>query len=156
MSAHSSRWARGSSSSANPQMRISDADRAEVADRLSKHYSDGRLDQAEFNERLDRAMNAKTQADLNGLFADLPPTAEPDKAVKTVRQPDRRPRTRRPVQRVIGLILITVVAIFVARALMWPFFGFAGHVLFVPVPWILIAIVAFLCWRYATRHRRQP
>ena len=158
MSAHSSRWARGSTGSANPQMRISDADRAEVADRLSKHYSDGRLDQAEFNERLDRAMNAKTQADLNGLFADLPATDEPDKAAKAVRQPDQRPRNRRPVQRVLGLILITVVAIFVARALMWPFFGlfgFAGHVLFVPVPWILIAIVAFLCWRYATRHRRR-
>ena len=159
MSAHSSRWARGSTSSASPQMRISDADRAEVADRLSKHYSDGRLDQAEFNERLDRAMNAKTRADLNGLFADLPPTDEPDKAVKTARPPDQRPGNRHPVQRVLGLILITVVAIFVARALMWPFFGFfgfAGHLLFVPVPWILIAIVAFLCWRYATRHRRRP
>ena len=158
MSAHSSRWARGSTGSANPQMRISDADRAEVTDRLSKHYSDGRLDQAEFNERLDRAMNAKTQADLNGLFADLPATDEPDKAVKAPRPPDRRPANRRPVQRVVGLILITVVAIFVARALMWPFFGlfgFAGHVLFVPVPWILIAIAAFLCWRYATRHRRR-
>jgi hypothetical protein len=140
-------------------MRISDADRAEVADRLSKHYSDGRLDQAEFNERLDRAMNAKTQADLNGLFADLPATDEPDKVAKAVRQPDQRPRNRRPVQRVLGLILITVVAIFAARALMWPFFGlfgFAGHVLFVPVPWILIAIAAFVCWRYATRHRRRP
>lgn len=159
MSAHSSRWARGSAGPANPQMRISDADRAEVADRLSKHYSDGRLDQAEFNERLDRAMNAKTQADLNGLFADLPATDEPDKAAKAVRQPDQRPRNRRPVQRVLGLILITVVAIFATRALMWPFFGlfgFAGHVLFVPVPWILIAIAAFVCWRYATRHRRRP
>jgi hypothetical protein len=159
MSAHGSRWARGSASSANPQMRISDADRAEVADRLSKHYSDGRLDQAEFNERLDRAMKAKTRADLNGLFADLPPTDEPDKAVKTTRPPDRRPRNGHPVQRVLGLILIAVVAIFAARALMWPFFGFfgfAGHLLFVPVPWILIAIVAFLCWRYATRHRRRP
>ena len=159
MSAHSSRWARGSTGPANPEMRISDADRAEVADRLSKHYSDGRLDQTEFNERLDRAMNAKTQADLNGLFADLPATDEPEKAAKPVRQPDQRPRNRRPVQRVVGLILIAVVAIFVARALMWPFFGFfgfAGHVLFVPVPWILIAIAAFLCWRYATRHRRRP
>jgi hypothetical protein len=159
MSAHSSRWAWGSTAPASPQMRISDADRAEVADRLSKHYSDGRLDQAEFNERLDRAMNAKTQADLNGLFADLPATDEPAKAVKAARPPDQRPRNRRPVHRVLGLILITIVAIFIARALMWPFFGFfgfAGHVLFVPVPWILVAIVAFVCWRYATRHRRRP
>jgi Domain of unknown function (DUF1707) len=53
-------------------MRVSDADRAEVADRLAKHYSDGRLDQAEFDERLDQAMRAKTRADLSGLLADLP------------------------------------------------------------------------------------
>jgi hypothetical protein len=136
-------------------MRVSHAERTEVADRLSKHYGDGRLDEEEFNERLDRAMNAKTQADLNGLFADLPATSEPGKAAKAAQPSDRRPRSRHPVQRVLGLILITVVAIFVAHALMWPF-GLAGHVLFVPVPWILIAIVAFLCWRYATRHRRRP
>jgi hypothetical protein len=159
MSAHSSRWARGSTSSANPQMRISDADRAEVADRLSKHYSDGRLDQAEFNERLDRAMKAKTRSDLSGLFADLPAAGEPEQAVRAVPPPDRRPGNRHPVQRVLGLILIAVVTVIVARALMWPFFGlfgFFGHVLFVPVPWILVAIAAFLCWRYATRHRRRP
>jgi hypothetical protein len=53
-------------------MRVSDADRADVADRLAKHYSHGRLDQAEFDERLDRAMNAKTRADLVVLLADLP------------------------------------------------------------------------------------
>ena len=137
-------------------IRVSDAERQAVADRLAEHFSSGRLDQAEFDERVGRAMGAKTQADLNGLFADLPATDEPEKAVKAVQQPDRRPRNRRPAHRVLGLILITVVAIFVARALMWPFFGFFGHVLFVPVPWILIAIVAFVCWRYATRHRRRP
>jgi len=53
-------------------MRVSDADRADVADRLAKHYSYGRLDQPEFDERLDRAMNAKTRADLVVLLADLP------------------------------------------------------------------------------------
>ena len=57
---------------AGADVRASDAERTEVADRLSKHYSDGRLDQTEFNERLDRAMNAKTRADFHGLFFDLP------------------------------------------------------------------------------------
>ena len=52
----------------NPGMRISDADRAEMADHLSKQYGEGRLDQSEFNERLDRAMRAKTQSDLTGLL----------------------------------------------------------------------------------------
>jgi len=129
-----------------------------VADRLSRHYSDGRLDQAEFNERLDRAMKAKTRGDLSGLFADLPPIDEPGKAVKAMPTTDRRPEARRPPHRILGLILIVVVAVIVARALMWPFFGLAGffgHVLFVPVPWIVIAVIAFLCWRYATRHRRR-
>src|SRR5215470_2096395 len=69
-------WGRGSSgrraSQVNPSMRVSHAERTEVADRLSKHYGDGRLDEEEFNERLDRAMKAKTQSDLDGLFDDLP------------------------------------------------------------------------------------
>jgi hypothetical protein len=69
-------WGRGSSgrraSQADPNMRVSHAERTEVADRLSKHYGDGRLDEEEFNERLDRAMKAKTQSDLDGLFDDLP------------------------------------------------------------------------------------
>src|SRR5215471_9150333 len=68
-------WAAGYTrrrSTANPNLRVSDAERADVADRLSKHYGDGRLDQAEFNERMERAMSAKTQSDFAGLFADLP------------------------------------------------------------------------------------
>jgi Domain of unknown function (DUF1707) len=54
------------------EMRVGDAERAEVADRLAWHFSHGRLDQAELDDRLDRAMRAKTAADLNGLLADLP------------------------------------------------------------------------------------
>src|SRR5260370_29780616 len=60
--------------------RIGDAERTEVADRLAKHFSHGRLDEAEFGDRLDRAMRAKTMADLTGLLADLPesePVAPP-------------------------------------------------------------------------------
>ncbi len=60
----------------DPNLRVGDAERAEVTDRLAKHFSDGRLDHAEFTERMDQAMRAKTMADLNGLLADLP-EAEP-------------------------------------------------------------------------------
>jgi hypothetical protein len=58
----------------DPNLRVGDAERAEVTDRLAKHFSDGRLDHAEFSERMDRAMRAKTMADLTGLLADLPET----------------------------------------------------------------------------------
>jgi len=54
------------------QMRVGDAERSAIADRLAKHFSDGRLDEDEFNDRLDRAMRATTMADLTGLLADLP------------------------------------------------------------------------------------
>src|SRR5580700_2201344 len=55
-----------------PDLRVSDAERSEVADRLAEHYGEGRLDEAEFNERVDQAMRAKTRSDLAGLFDDLP------------------------------------------------------------------------------------
>jgi Domain of unknown function (DUF1707) len=58
-------------------LRISDAERAEVAELLATHYGDGRLDQAEFDQRLDQAMRAKTYRDLSGLLADLPPVPSP-------------------------------------------------------------------------------
>ena len=43
---------------------------------LSRHFADGRLDQAEFKARLDRAMGAVTRGDLDGLFDDLPRLAD--------------------------------------------------------------------------------
>ena len=58
-------------------MRLSDADRAEVADRLARHFGDGRLDQAEFDQRVSRAMAAKTVGDIQGLFDDLPDLGNP-------------------------------------------------------------------------------
>ena len=66
--------AAGRRRSSYADLRVSDAERTEVADLLSQHYGDGRLDQAEFDQRLDQAMQARTYRDLSGLFADLPPT----------------------------------------------------------------------------------
>ena len=65
--------AAGRRRSSYADLRVSDAERTEVADLLSQHYGDGQLDQAEFDQRLDQAMQAKTYRDLSGLFADLPP-----------------------------------------------------------------------------------
>ncbi|MGH9068105.1 MAG: DUF1707 SHOCT-like domain-containing protein, partial [Acidimicrobiales bacterium] len=55
------------------RMRVSDAERNQVAEELSRHFGDGRLDQAELDERMARTMGAKTRADLSGLLDDLPP-----------------------------------------------------------------------------------
>jgi Domain of unknown function (DUF1707) len=59
----------------NENMRISDADRDHVVERLREHYADGRLTSEELDERITTTLNAKTYGDLRGVMADLP---EPD------------------------------------------------------------------------------
>jgi len=66
-------------------LRVSDADRGAVADLLARHYGDGRLDQAEFDERVTRAMAARTGGDFQGLLDDLPDL--PDAPSDTVGEP---------------------------------------------------------------------
>ena len=56
----------------NPNLRASDADRDATADRLREHHTDGRLDQDEFQERLERCFAAKTAGELAELTRDLP------------------------------------------------------------------------------------
>ena len=56
----------------NPNLRASDADRDATADRLRQHHTDGRLDQDEFQQRLDRCFAAKTIGELTELTRDLP------------------------------------------------------------------------------------
>jgi len=96
-------------------LRISDAERADVADLLSKHYGDGRLDQAEFNQRLDQAMKAKTYADLDGILADLPRTdAEASEAPKATA---RRRHEHRHLRAVVLAVLLVIAVVIVAHTL---------------------------------------
>jgi hypothetical protein len=130
---------------ARPEMRVSDAERADVAERLSRHYGDGRLDQAEHNERLDQAMKAKTHADFDGLFADLP-GEEPEHAEPTA---VAAPRTaaigrRHPPRRLLFLAFIVVIAIGVGHAVAEFWF-----------PWLLIGLLVFLWLRFGPPHHRR-
>ena len=84
-------------------LRVSDAERGEVADALSRHFADGRLDQAEFKVRLDRAMGAVTRGDLDGRFHDLP-------------RPDDDPVPPRPRSRVLGTLVVVLVVAALASA----------------------------------------
>src|ERR1035438_601961 len=129
---------------ASPGLRVSDADRSDVADRLSKHYGDRRLDQAEFNERLDRAMSATTRSDLSGLLADLPGTEPPPETGRPQRPRPHRPHWGHWRRRVLAAALVIVIAVA------------AGHVLLRSyVPWLLIGVLAILWFRYGPWHRRR-
>jgi hypothetical protein len=56
----------------DPNLRASDADREATADQLREHHTAGRIDQEEFQERLDRCYAAKTVGELAELTRDLP------------------------------------------------------------------------------------
>jgi hypothetical protein len=58
-------------SPSSPALRASDADRDRVIELLRTAVADGRLDPAEFNERLDAALAARTIDALAPLTADL-------------------------------------------------------------------------------------
>jgi Domain of unknown function (DUF1707) len=114
-------------------MRVSDAERQAVADRLAVHYGDGRLDQAEFDERASRAMSAKTRADLDGILDDLP---EPGLAGApgVPRVPGMPVRRHRHGHSVITLALVVVIALAAVHAVMaftvpWLWLGFVALVL---------------------------
>jgi hypothetical protein len=53
-------------------IRIGDTEREDAVKRLGEHYEAGRLTAEEHTERIGRALEAKTDADLAGLFSDLP------------------------------------------------------------------------------------
>jgi Domain of unknown function (DUF1707) len=53
-------------------IRIGDSEREDAVKRLGEHYEAGRISAEEHAERIDQALQAKTQDDLTALFADLP------------------------------------------------------------------------------------
>jgi Flp pilus assembly protein TadB len=155
-------------------MRVSDADRAEVADRLAKHYADGRLDEAEFDRRLDQAMHAKTRADLIELLADLPenqplrPESEPPLSRGARRQQrqilkvrlereqlmlrrERREQRRREREyhwystRQLSVLVLVAGATFVVARMLRDIYSI----------WLAIAVLVFLWLRDTHRRRSQ-
>ena len=57
---------------AGEPIRIGDEERNKAVALLSDHLAEGRLTQSEFNDRLGLLLNAKTAADVEPVFADLP------------------------------------------------------------------------------------
>lgn len=130
-------------------LRVSDAERSAVADALSHHYADGRLDRVELDERLDRAMSAKTRSDLAGLFEGLPGPADPvataivppaaavaraGRGAVAARGPHRG---RRPALTVFLVLLVLT--------------GVGQVVTQVHVGWLLVALVVVLAVRRVRR-----
>ena len=114
-------------------LRAGDADRERIAERLRKGHAEGRLDTAEFTERIERCYDAKTFGELRQLVRDLP------------RQNDQNARRSsvsfRP-WRVFPFAPLLVALLVVSMA--------TGHHVF----WFWIPL-AFFFWRMSWWRRRQ-
>jgi hypothetical protein len=119
----------------DPSLRAADADRERIAERLRKSHAEGRLDLAEFQQRLERCYEAKTLGELGGLVRDLPRQDAPD---------ERRAfgwfRPWRWHLAPLALILIALIMLSAAT----------GH----HVLWLWIPLV-FLFWRMSWWRRRR-
>ena len=136
-------------------LRVSDADRDRAISELTEHFQAGRLTDAEFDERSGRALQARTESDLDALFDDLPrkrpaATAPRPRPVAAGPYDMERPNAglalapRLPVMRVgVAVALVAVISGLAS--------GFYGHhtvVTILPIIFV-IAIVGRL-----VRHHR--
>jgi DUF1707 SHOCT-like domain len=135
-------------------LRVSDAERDAVATELGEHLKEGRLDTAEFDERVGQAVTAKTRGDLDRLLADLPrPAPVPPPA------PSRKPGWP------LALVPIAFLVIFVAVASRggwahgahpgWAHGAHPGWALWW-FSWWLIPIAIFSARRLLRGSRSQP
>lgn len=123
-------------------LRASDSERNEIAEALSRHYSDGRLDKDELDERLRQAMAAKTRGELVLVLRDLPTITAATTLPAT--RGDRGRLARRA--REMALVAVAVVVGVVLAILLW-----GDHTAAI----VLAIIIGYFALRKAQRIRSQ-
>ena len=108
-------------------LRVGDTERYEAATALGEHFATGRLDQDEYDARVQAAYAGRTRADLQALFADLPepapfrpapPPAAPGWSAGRAARDSRRG----PVPPVIPVLVVVVAFVAVSWAVGFPAF----------------------------------
>jgi hypothetical protein len=126
-------------------LRVSDDDRDAALSGLSDHFQAGRITTAELDERVGRALTARTGQDLAELFTDLPAGA----VVRS--QPAAPARSGRG----IGLTRVGAIAVLAAVAVLAVAAGAHSYRYGGWAPWWLIPVMFFLLRRAAWSSRRR-
>jgi Domain of unknown function (DUF1707) len=135
-------------------MRVSDADREQVAERLREHFAAGRLTSEELDERVDAALNAKTVGELRAVMADLPepgpvgPRAGqqgPDSTYRPVYGYRRGPRLLP-----LGLFLLLAVILLPSAG-----FVFLAFVKLILLFWLVVCVAGLFAAARFRRHARR-
>jgi Domain of unknown function (DUF1707) len=139
----------------NENLRVSDADRERVAERLREHFAEGRLTSDEFDERLNAALNAKTVRDLSGVMTDLP---EPEPAPAPSRRPSHpagwhgyRPAYRRGPR----LLPLAIIALLIAVAIPSTAWFFLAFLKIVVIAWLVMCVLGIFAAARFRRHVRR-
>ena len=110
-------------------LRVGDKERDAVSEILREAHGEGRLDEDEFQVRLERCLTAKTYADLDGLIADFPRGGPDDDRMR-----QRRGWPLRPIP-----FLLLPLAVIAAVAI-------GGHVAWLAIPLVFFFVVRPLMW----------
>ena len=143
----------------NDHIRVSDADRERVADRLREHFAEGRLSTDELDERIAAALSAKTFAELRRVTKDLPdpePAPAQDRGQGRPYPPPWAGRRgfarRRRGPRLLPLLLLVLIAALVIPGAGWLLFVFVKVVL---VFWLVATVAAIFAAARFRRHVRR-
>jgi hypothetical protein len=124
-------------------LRIGDDEREAAISALTRHFAEGRITLVEHDERTTLAFAAKTQGDLDKLFADLPPLPAVPPPV-----PDTR---RGRAANAMSLFARRVVPIpFIAMGLL-----FAVYMLIRGIPMFVFVALFLFARGSRRRHARQ-
>jgi hypothetical protein len=144
----------------NDHIRVSDADRERVADRLREHFAEGRLSADELDERIAATLSARTFAELRRVTKDLP---DPEPAAGTAAAGPGRGypppwgrrggfaiRRRRP--RILPLLLLLLILALVIPGAGWLLVAAFKVVLLF---WLVASVAAVFAALRFRRHVRR-
>ena len=130
-------------------VRAGDAEREQAAEGLRRHHAEGRITDAEFEQRVARCYAARTLGDLDLLFADLP---RRDRGLSPAGGPAGHAELWR-----IGRhpVAVAIAALVVVWTLAGAFASAVGPWHPYPHPFLGPLILAFVVWRLVVRRRRH-
>jgi hypothetical protein len=103
------------------ELRASDADRERTAERLRTAAGEGRLSADELEERLERALSARTESELEPLTADLPAPRRPGP------RSSRRRWDREHVRAYVGIsVMLVAIWALTGAGYFWPVWPMLG------------------------------
>jgi len=116
-------------SAPNRDVRVGTEEREQAVQLLAQHLSAGRLELAEFEERVSAVYAARTAAQLAALFRDLPGPLPPMPGYRAERG---YPAGRRVPRRLILLVLLIVALVMLVADIAFPPF------FLIPVCWLVL------------------